>query len=638
MDMQVNGQTKNLKTAKTKKGAFEVQLSPVSQGSTKLSVYDLCIEGARLDISIKATDVNKVKIFGSELVEMNAIVPLKIKVHDIDDQKFSEDDVKMMDLDIVSQRDFARLTPVSLLAYHARGISMGATNVIATVKSSTGTVVQLHIYFNKYGMVEINSIDLIKSAKTLGETTVTAVVTNGKSNDIISQDTAVVGVVSLSGIHLILSSTIVEEGDIISAHIVGLDQDETPCSFGGAQYPFTVVLKISATEVLAFDLQLTNILLSDAGKGSVPLCIHRQTSAFNETTFVNVDVMHVKSLHLPMEMSVVLSLASATIPTLPQGCKIRIPVKFRDSRGRLFDSANYVALENNRTFDIVLKEAGETVFRIWDTVNPRLSAYIRLPVGDVITPERELYVGDLVCFISPVKVRQAAAKLIGLTWGTSGQSDKFVNFIHRNTGNAVMVSPGDASVYVKLCLECQNATTFSSIKIRQPSSLQFINSPKYVSNIKRRVFAFPVQFIKTLNDTSQNIYGCDATDLTVFSGVLPPFDCVSSFSGGVAPISAVNIFTTRTVFDPTIGSYACVLTDQIFELKSHQINDFENSQLTVSAHSKIEKNYQTKLQEQLSSNMYKTSDRARRDAAQTREDYNSYRLRTQGLEKEQVEF
>jgi nuclear pore complex protein Nup210 len=722
----------------------EVQLSPVSQGSTKLSVYDLCIEGARLDINIKVTDVNKVKIIGSDLVEMNAIVPLKIEVLDIDDQKFSEDDVKMMDLDIVSQRDFARLTPVSLLAYHARGISVGTTNVIATVKSSTGTVVrstphilqvfsplrllpevvtlipeavfqfeivggpvpapELTFNMSKSGMVEINSIGLIKSAKTLGETTVTAVVTNGKSNDIISQDTAVVRVVSLSGIHLILSSTIVEEGDIISAHIEGLDQDETPFSFGGAQYPFTVVWKISATEVLAFDSLLTdvveqqshnrfgarfiahkngkvniqvvvtthplsskhfsshkkeftdsaqvvvqealrlssprkssdsilmtpstildltanrpnqqvtfrtpqtnlvsiigdnqNILLSGAGEGSVPLRIHHQTSAFNETTFVNVDVMHVKSLHLSMEMPVVSSLASATIPTLPQGCKIRIRVQFRDSRGRLFNAANndlkyrphrfdltdIVALENNRTFDIVLKEAGETVFRVWDTVNPRLSAYIRLPVGDVITPsERELYVGDIVCFSSPVKVGQAAAKLIGLTWGTSGQSDKFINFIHRNTGNAVMVSPGDASVYVKLSPEGQNATTFSSIKIRQPSSLRFINSPKYVSNIKRRVFAFPVQFGTTLNDTSQNIYGCDATDLTVFSGVRPPFDCVCSISGSVAPISAVNLFTTRAVFDPTIGSYACVLTDQIFELKSHQINDFENSQLTVSA-------------------------------------------------------
>uniref|UniRef100_A0A914PL52 Uncharacterized protein n=1 Tax=Panagrolaimus davidi TaxID=227884 RepID=A0A914PL52_9BILA len=321
-------------------------------------------------------------------------------------------------------------------------------------------------------MVEINCIGLIKSAKTLGETTVTAVVTNGKSNDIASQDTAVVRVVSLSGIHLILSSTNVEEGDIICAHIEGLDQDETPFSFGGAQYPFTVVWKISAAEVLAFHSLLT--------------------------------VMHVKSLHLSMEMPVISSLASATIPTLPQGCKIQIRVQFRDSRGRLFNSANndlkyrphrfdltdIVTLENNRTFDIVLKEAGETVFL----------------------------------------------------------------FIHRNTDNAVMVSPGDASVYVKLSPEGKNATTFSSIKIRQPSFLQFINSPKYVSNIKRRVFAFPVQFGKTLNDTPQNIYGCDATDLTVFSGVLLPFDCVSSIGGSAAPISAVNFFTTRAVFDPTIGS------------------------------------------------------------------------------------
>lgn len=110
---------------------------------------------------------------------------------------------------------------------------------------------------SKSGIAEVNSIGLIKSTTNLGETTVTAVVTNGKSKDIISQDTAVVRVVSLSGIRLVLSSAIVEEGDIVSAHIEGLDQDETPFAFGGAQYPFNVVWKISAPEVLTFESMLT---------------------------------------------------------------------------------------------------------------------------------------------------------------------------------------------------------------------------------------------------------------------------------------------------------------------------------------------------------------------------------------------
>uniref|UniRef100_A0A914ZAI0 Nuclear pore membrane glycoprotein 210 n=1 Tax=Panagrolaimus superbus TaxID=310955 RepID=A0A914ZAI0_9BILA len=723
----------------------EVLLSPISQGSTKLSVYDLCIEGARLDINVKVTDVNKVKIVGSDLVEMNALTPLRIQVLDIDDQPFSSHDVKMMDLDVVSQLDYVRLTPVNLLEHHARGVSVGTSSIIATVKSSTGNVVRSaphliqvfsplrllpevvtlipeavfqfeilggpvpapELYFNmtKSGIVDINSIGLIKSAKLIGETTVTAIVTNGKSKDIISQDTAIVRVVSLTGIRLILSSNIVEEGDIISAHIEGLDQDENPFSFGGAEYPFNVVWKISATEVLAFDSLLTdvveqenhnrfgarfiahkngkvnvdvvvkihpqstkhfssrkqeftdsqqiivqealrlssprkasesilitpsttldltanrpnqqvtfkalrtnlisvigdnqNILLSGSLEGSVPLRLQHQTSAFNETTFITVDVMQVKSIHLSLEMPIVSSLASTTIPTLPQGIKIRIRVQFRDQRGRLFNAANndlkyrphrfdltdIVALENNRTFDIVLKQAGETVFRVWDTVNPRLSAFIRLPVGDVIGPaERSLFVGDVVCFSSPVKV--GPANVFGLTWGTSGHSNNVINFINRNNGNSVMVSPGEASVYVKLGHEVQNAnaTTFSTIKIQQPSSLRFVNSPKFVSNIKSRAFVFPVQFGSILNDSSRNIYGCDNTaDLAAFSGIRPPFDCISSISGGVANIAAINLFTTRAVFDPSVGSYACVLTDQIFELKSHQINDFENSQLHVSA-------------------------------------------------------
>jgi lamin B len=107
--------------------------------------------------------------------------------------------------------------------------------------------------------------------------------------------------------------------------------------------------------------------------------------------------------------------------------------------------------------------------------------------------------------------------------------------------------------------------------------------------------------------------------------------------------------------------------DLEFARASHnnQMEDFRRKRQVemVTVSSEIEKNYQAKLQEQLqamradfdariaqsrkeTADMYQnklsealeTSDRARRDAAQAREDYNSYRLRTQGLEKEQAEL
>uniref|UniRef100_A0AC34GX78 Lamin n=1 Tax=Panagrolaimus sp. ES5 TaxID=591445 RepID=A0AC34GX78_9BILA len=107
--------------------------------------------------------------------------------------------------------------------------------------------------------------------------------------------------------------------------------------------------------------------------------------------------------------------------------------------------------------------------------------------------------------------------------------------------------------------------------------------------------------------------------------------------------------------------------DLEFARASHnnQMEDFRRKRQVemVTVSTEIEKNYQAKLQEQLqamradfdariaasrkeTADMYQnklsealeTSDRARRDAAQAREDYNSYRLRTQGLEKEQAEL
>jgi lamin B len=107
--------------------------------------------------------------------------------------------------------------------------------------------------------------------------------------------------------------------------------------------------------------------------------------------------------------------------------------------------------------------------------------------------------------------------------------------------------------------------------------------------------------------------------------------------------------------------------DLEFARASHnnQMEDFRRKRQVemVTVSSEIEKNYQAKLQEQLqamradfdariaasrkeTADMYQnklaealeSSDRARRDAAQAREDYNAYRLRTHGIEKEQAEL
>lgn len=114
-----------------------------------------------------------------------------------------------------------------------------------------------------------------------------------------------------------------------------------------------------------------------------------------------MQILNVNSLHLSLEAPLNAS-SSNLIPALPRGIKVRLYVSFRDHRGRLFNAANnflkyrphrfdltdIVATDNNRTFDILLKQSGETVFRVWDSVNSHLSTFIRLIVADIAVPAK----------------------------------------------------------------------------------------------------------------------------------------------------------------------------------------------------------------------------------------------------------
>lgn len=60
----------------------------------------------------------------------------------------------------------------------------------------------------------------------------------------------VLHVVSLHGIKLVSSSHGIETGGSVWVQIQGLDDQESPFSFGGANYPFTVKWSVSHPEIL----------------------------------------------------------------------------------------------------------------------------------------------------------------------------------------------------------------------------------------------------------------------------------------------------------------------------------------------------------------------------------------------------
>ncbi|KHJ86401.1 hypothetical protein OESDEN_13853, partial [Oesophagostomum dentatum] len=204
--------------------------------------------------------------------------------------------------------------------------------------------------------------------------------------------------------------------------------------------------------------------------GPAAVVIHRTDLPDNETSIVPITVAGVDALDVMLTTKLEPA-TSTTLMHLPVGAKIVLKVVFRDSKGReitasskisyrphRFDLTEIVPSDSNRTLTITLKSAGETVLKIWDTVEPTQNVYIRLSAAEMFYPlTRRPIVSDIVCFTSPL--------------------------------------------------------------------------------------------------------GCTEEQLAAMSSVRAPFECIASFSNNkIGP--AVNILSTKAVFSPKLGSYACVIESQ----------------------------------------------------------------------------
>ncbi|EPB68670.1 hypothetical protein ANCCEY_12238 [Ancylostoma ceylanicum] len=86
------------------------------------------------------------------------------------------------------------------------------------------------------------------TSSNLGYTSITGTMDAGHERS--SRSTVVLHVVSLAGIRAIASTQIAEKGAYVSVRVNGLDEHESPFSFGGALYPFKVTWTVSHPGVL----------------------------------------------------------------------------------------------------------------------------------------------------------------------------------------------------------------------------------------------------------------------------------------------------------------------------------------------------------------------------------------------------
>lgn len=116
----------------------------------------------------------------------------------------------------------------------------------------------LKFSLNNTAVAKVADNGLITSTTTLGYSSITAAVTN---RDVpITKDTVVLKVVSMTGVKILVTTTTVQEGEIVFVRVQGVADDETPFSFGGAEYPLNVTWKLSAEDVLNFTSPLTELV------------------------------------------------------------------------------------------------------------------------------------------------------------------------------------------------------------------------------------------------------------------------------------------------------------------------------------------------------------------------------------------
>ncbi|CAG9540870.1 unnamed protein product [Cercopithifilaria johnstoni] len=697
------------------------QVHPLSVGKSKLEFLDLCINQS-FTATITVTDVEEILIEAPRFIALNTEQELQLKVRDPEGLFFVTDDADIMNVQLNGSSNVLAISRIDALHYILRGNVVGVVTLRASARRANGRVLQsqshsIQVYaplqlqpklitlipdsvfqleisggpqplpavqyrLNDTSVAVVGSDGLVTS-RAVGYSKIVGSVNLDNSAPAI-EDHVVIKTVLLTGVHIHLSTSRIQVGQKGWARVDGLNENETPFSFGGALYPLKISWRITTPGIIeavspvdtfvaespenrfqielealtvgqavihvsvtapenskAFfkktrhyedqlivtvtePLQLTippryphalrlspdaelnlkssrkdssvqfmvppelSIYVSLIGDGNSTLLAHTVGDAalalketkypHKELIYLPISVTPVVSLHLNVKCSEVLE---KPLTVFPLGYRLHVDVESRDHFGRLFDAAKHSLNYRphrfdlteiypgnaNSSFDIHLKDSGETVFKVWDGKNPELSVFLRLPVGDILRPSvHSVAVSEIVCFNSPLPV---------LGWKELDGKRHF-QFIDEKNGIAIAADMGNTVV---ASYDSQKQTIFTKRKVVSAKSLRFSSVPQFVSNIRNHQYLFPV-IVDNSEQNPSNIYDCASTLLEELI-LDAPFDCIVDFVEKVN-VLATSLFAARSAFLPRLGKYGCILVEQTFGGPISLI-EYQNLNLNISA-------------------------------------------------------
>ncbi|VIO88385.1 conserved hypothetical protein [Brugia malayi] len=697
------------------------QVRPLSVGKSKLQFSDLCLN-QNFTATISITDVEEILIEAPGFLALNTEQELKLKVRDMEGLFFITDDADIMNVQLNASSNVLLITRVDALHYILRGNVVGVVTLRASARRANGRILQsqshsiqvyaplqlqpklitlipdsvfqleisggpqplpsVQYHLNNTSVATVGSDGLITS-KAVGYAKIIGSVNLGNIAPSI-QDEVVVKTVLLTGVRIHFSTSQIQVGQRGWVRVDGLNENETPFSFGGALYPLKISWRIATPGIIEtvspvdtfvsespenrFQIELQALavgqavihvlvstpenskafseevkyyedqlivtvteplhltvppryhqvlrlspdaelaLKSNRKDSSVQFMVPPELSTYisvigdsnstllahtvgdaalvlketkyphKELVYLPVSVTPVVSLHLKIKSPEVLEKPLAFFPL---GYRLHVDVESRDHFGRLFDAAKHSLNYRphrfdlieihpgnaNSSFDIHLKDFGETVFKVWDRNNPDLNVFLRLPVDDVIGPSiHSVAVSEIICFNSPLLVSG---------WKELDGKRHF-QFIDESNGIAVAVDTGSTVV---ASYHSQKQTIFTKRKVVPAKSLRFSSVPQFVSNIKDHQYVFPL-IVHSIEQNPTNTYGC-ASGLLEELILDAPFDCTIAFVEKVS-VLATSLFAAHSKFLPTLGKYGCILVEQTFE-GPVSLNDYQSLSLNISA-------------------------------------------------------
>uniref|UniRef100_A0A915PVL8 BIG2 domain-containing protein n=1 Tax=Setaria digitata TaxID=48799 RepID=A0A915PVL8_9BILA len=699
------------------------KVHPLTVGKSELQFMDLCLD-KNFTATISVTDVEEILIEGPEFIALNSEQELQLKVCDMEGLFFVTDDADIMDVQLNASSDILSITRVDALHYILRGDIVGVVTLRASARRANGRILQsqshnvqvyarlqllpkiitlvpgsvfqleisggpqplpaVQYHLNNTSVAVVGSDGLVTS-KAVGYAKIIASVNPDNGAPAI-EDQVIIKTVSLMGVRIHLSTSRIEVGQKAWARVNGLNEDESPFSFGGALHPLTVSWRIATPgilevvspidilmaespenrfqielkalavgqavihvtvgaptnskiffkEVKHYDdqiivtviepLQLTvplryiyalrlspdaeldlksnrkdgvvqflvppelstymsvigdnNSTLRGHTVGDAALILKEAKDPHRELIYLPVSITPVASLHMVVKCS---EAPEKLLAVLPLGYRLHVDIESRDHLGRPFDAAKHSINYRphrfdlteihpgnaNTSFDIYLKDVGETVFKVWDRNNAELAVFLRLPVNDVIEPPiYSVVLSEIICFKSPFPM-SGWKELTG---------KRYFQFINEKNGIAIAVDVGNAVI---ASYDSHKQTIFSKRKVSPAKSLRFSSVPQFVSNIRNQQYLFPVIVDNTEQNLS-NTYGFRCSPPLLEKLTLnAPFDCTVTFVERIN-VLATSIFVIRSAFLPSLGKYGCILVEQTFE-ESFTLIQHQSLALNISA-------------------------------------------------------